>query len=42
MMGLRLSLVPHPFVVAGLDPAIHAAVLNDFSMDARIEPGHDE
>ena len=31
------------FVIAGLDPAIHAAALNvmHISMDARVRPGHD-
>jgi hypothetical protein len=32
------------FVIAGLDPAIHRALpqLLRVSMDARVEPGHDE
>jgi hypothetical protein len=32
-----------PFVIAGLDPAIHAAlsILRPVSMDARVKPAHD-
>jgi hypothetical protein len=34
----------HSIVIAGLDPAIHAALsmLRPVSMDARVEPAHDE
>jgi hypothetical protein len=35
----------HPFlVIAGLDPAIHAALLPRRAgfMDARVKPGHDK
>ena len=39
-----------PFVIAGLDPAIHCAAARDVvveaepdrSVDARVKPGHDE
>ena len=38
-----MALVIHPFVIAGLDPAIHRAMRNfEFLMDARVKPGHDE
>jgi len=35
---------PSPLVIAGLDPAIHAApsICQPLSMDARVKPAHDE
>jgi hypothetical protein len=50
-MRVSMKLKPHYFVIAGLDPAIHGAVvlhlLENFqtrhvSMDARVKPAHDE
>jgi hypothetical protein len=38
----RGKLLPHAFVMPGLDPGIHRSWNSDLRLDCRVEPGNDE